>query len=143
MFLSSFIYFIIAERSNKIGVYLLITTSILVIGNEVLLFVYLYREKNNPYKDLDRMLCPVCYKYTLIEWVDICHECGWQHNMVQYDNPNDDGGANNLSLNDYREFHKLKKSLNPNYTWKANAREVGNPSKEDLKELRKLVKTKD
>jgi len=43
---------------------------------------------------------------------EICPLCGWQDDGVQNDNPDYSGGANSLSLNDYRRTwlteHKRK-----------------------------------
>lgn len=139
-FVFSIIFYLI-NKDNDHNIYLLVSSSVLIIISEIIVITRLVKEINDPYKEWDRMLCPVCHKHSLIEWIDICHECGWQHNMVQYDDPDLDDGPNKLSLNDTREYYQLQKELDPNYTWKANATEIGNPSKDDLEKLREKVKT--
>jgi hypothetical protein len=46
---------------------------------------------------------------------EICSLCGWQDDGAQNEDPDYSGGANELSLNEYRrqwvESHKLKESL--------------------------------
>lgn len=39
---------------------------------------------------------------------DICPVCYWQSDPVQEDDPTYAGGANNLSLNQYREEYRKK-----------------------------------
>ena len=46
--------------------------------------------------------CPVCYQYEFEEDFDLCPVCEWQHDRVQESEPAFAGGANDLSLNDYR-----------------------------------------
>lgn len=48
---------------------------------------------------------------------DICNVCGWQDDDIQNDDPDFTGGANALSLNDYRKEFKKRRVQNPNYTW--------------------------
>lgn len=48
---------------------------------------------------------------------DICNVCGWQDDDIQNDDPDFAGGANALSLNDYRRAFEKKRRQNPNYTW--------------------------
>jgi hypothetical protein len=49
--------------------------------------------------------CPICGYYTLDadEPYNICPICDWEDDPIQTDDPNFWGGANDLSLNDYRE----------------------------------------
>ena len=51
--------------------------------------------------------CPCCGQLTLTEerMFEICSVCGWEDDNVQYANPDFAGGANHLSLNQYRELY--------------------------------------
>jgi len=96
------------------------------------------KNKANKYTAL--VLCPVCGETELKELGNVCPVCGWEHDYLQsYDYEMEDV-ANNLSVTQTREWFKLKRTLDPNYTWKANAKEDGNPSKEGLENLRRKVK---
>jgi hypothetical protein len=46
--------------------------------------------------------CPICGQYEFEEDFDVCPICEWQHDRVQENDPDFCGGANDLSLNDYR-----------------------------------------
>ena len=47
--------------------------------------------------------CHCCYYNTLPDYeFEICEVCGWQQDDIQEDDPNFEGGANKLSLNQYR-----------------------------------------
>jgi hypothetical protein len=48
---------------------------------------------------------------------DICYVCGWEDDEVQNDDPDFAGGANTLSLNEYRRKFKEKRKINSNYVW--------------------------
>ena len=48
---------------------------------------------------------------------DICTVCGWQDDDIQNDDPDFAGGANELSLNEYRRKFKEKRKINSNYVW--------------------------
>lgn len=52
----------------------------------------------------NRRLCPVCGKYEFEEedWYKICPICGWEDDSLQRDDPDYSGGANDMSLNEYR-----------------------------------------
>lgn len=53
-------------------------------------------------------ICPICEKHQFDDSYDICPVCFWENDDVQYDEPNFYGGANNLSLNDYKKrWNKL------------------------------------
>lgn len=91
---------------------------------------------------LDVVDCPVCNETTLQHITDVCPICGWEHDPVQSYNFEESQYANQLSVNESREYFKLKRIQNPKYTWKANAREVGNPTKDDLEKLRAEVESK-
>lgn len=65
--------------------------------------------------------CPVCNNYTLDEInyeYEICKECFWEYDPVQVENPDYFGGANYLSLNEYRTLYKELKTKNPNFSCK-------------------------
>lgn len=49
------------------------------------------------------IICPVCGKSKL-ELFDVCGECGWEYDPYQYDDADMDGGANDLSLNNYKKW---------------------------------------
>ena len=55
-------------------------------------------------------ICPVCGKYTFIEDdnFEICPVCGWEDDGLQREDPDYDGGANHLSLNQYREQYRSR-----------------------------------
>lgn len=60
------------------------------------------------------ILCPVCGKFEFEESDDyhICPVCKWENDGLQYDNPDDAGGANHLSLNEAKlEFLLLSNPL--------------------------------
>ena len=48
--------------------------------------------------------CPVCGRTVFPEWnsYELCEECGWEDDGGQEDYPDDDLGANAISLNEYR-----------------------------------------
>ena len=48
--------------------------------------------------------CPCCGSKTLkdVGEFDICNVCKWEDDPLQRKDPNDDMGANTMSLNDYR-----------------------------------------
>jgi len=54
--------------------------------------------------------CPCCGENTFedIGEFDICSICKWEDDPLQRDDPNDDMGANTLSLNDYRKQWQAK-----------------------------------
>lgn len=56
-----------------------------------------------PYK------CRVCGMGEISEIHDTCNVCGWEDDIVQNANPNYVKGANEMSLNQYREFWALNK----------------------------------
>lgn len=53
------------------------------------------------------MKCPVCREYEFAEYADydICHNCLWENDGVQFNNPDISGGGNYLSLNQYRKLY--------------------------------------
>lgn len=53
--------------------------------------------------------CPVCGKYTFQSGpgsYEICPVCGWEDDKAQYKDPNLKGGANRLSLKEYKERYE-------------------------------------
>ena len=60
----------------------------------------------------ENLICPICRKYTFEEYADydICPTCGWENDGVQFDDHNNAGGANHLSVNEARiEFFLLNR----------------------------------
>nr|DAM53577.1 MAG TPA: cysteine-rich protein [Caudoviricetes sp.] len=57
--------------------------------------------------------CPVCEKYEFKseDDFDICPVCGWENDGLQYDDPDYDGGANEMSLNQAKEVWKSGKKI--------------------------------
>lgn len=51
-----------------------------------------------------KIKCPVCGQYEFEEKddFDICDVCGWENDGLQYDQPDYWGGANDMSLNQYK-----------------------------------------
>lgn len=60
---------------------------------------------------MDRIKCPCCGQTFLEEEFDICEVCGWEYDLLQLDDPDYAGGANDMSLNEariaYREGRKV------------------------------------
>lgn len=63
----------------------------------------------------ENLICPVCGKTRFGQSCDygICKFCGWEN-----DGNFDGGGANELSLADYKIRYRKFVELNPNYIWK-------------------------
>lgn len=62
--------------------------------------------------------CPVCktLSFSSLDFPGsyfICAECGWEDDNLQYYDPDYEGGANNVSLNQARENYKLYKIADP------------------------------
>lgn len=51
--------------------------------------------------------CPVCGKHDFKEDnnFDICPVCGWENDGVQLDDPDFEGGANDMSLNQAKKAY--------------------------------------
>ena len=62
----------------------------------------------------DNLLCPVCGKFRFTEYCDfdICKYCGWEN-----DDEYDGGGANSLSLEEFKKRYQKYVELNPAYYW--------------------------
>ena len=54
---------------------------------------------------LDRCTCPVCGKSELLMEGSVCKVCGWLNDSVQADDPDEECGLNELSLNQAREAY--------------------------------------
>lgn len=54
--------------------------------------------------------CPVCGKSNL-EYMQTCPVCNWQNDIAQRDNPDWEGCANNMSLNQAIEAYKNNKPI--------------------------------
>ena len=63
--------------------------------------------------------CPVCGKYEFADesCYDICPFCGWEDDGVQLSDPDFVGGANELSLKQYRKEYHKKITQDPTYRW--------------------------
>ncbi len=49
--------------------------------------------------------CPVCgqYEFSRKDSFEVCEICGWEDDSLQEDEPDYAGGANRLSLNQFRK----------------------------------------
>ena len=58
-------------------------------------------------------MCKCCGNNTLDmeSKFDICSVCGWQRDCVQEDNPNYEGGANKMSLNQAKQAYREGKKI--------------------------------
>lgn len=66
--------------------------------------------------------CPCCSEGTIKSLHDVCLVCGWEDDVVQNEDENFSGGANKLSLSEYRQnFRKLREE-NKDYKWVSNCR---------------------
>ncbi len=85
-------------------------------------------------KEFKEMLCPVCGKLYFAKDKDPyvektlghrCHICGWKYDLEQTEHPELKKGANELSLNQYREWYQEQLKNNPKYVfWEANYKPV-------------------
>ncbi len=66
-------------------------------------------DKNLTKNHLPPYKCKLCGLGDIKKIHDICELCGWEDDAVQNDNPNYIGGANIMSLNQYRKFWLLNK----------------------------------
>ena len=59
----------------------------------------------------DKTICPCCRKYHFEneDFYETCPVCGWQDDLVQRNEPDYEGGANELSLNEFRKEWRSKK----------------------------------
>lgn len=58
-------------------------------------------------------ICPVCGKHTFEEDdnFEICPICGWEDDGVQRDDPDYEGGANGVSLNQYKVRYRAETKI--------------------------------
>lgn len=56
------------------------------------------------------LICPVChqYEFEIKDFFEICPICGWEDDGIQRDDPDYAGGANRLSLNNYKKAWEEK-----------------------------------
>ncbi len=78
---------------------------------------------------IEPMICPVCgeFKFEELTWDDIycgetpsdvwCRVCGWHYDLAQTESPDLHGGANDKSLNEYKEWFAEKIKANPDYSF--------------------------
>ena len=65
-------------------------------------------------KENDRQMCPVCgqYRFETQDEYEICPICWWEDDPGQRDDPEEDSGANGMSLIEAREWwQKTGKTL--------------------------------
>jgi len=81
-------------------------------------------------KRFKKMDCPVCNKFSFVEPTesdledpeysiddDYCFICGWNYDLDQTENPDLKNGNNEMSLNEYKEWYRLKIKENPNWEY--------------------------
>jgi uncharacterized Zn finger protein (UPF0148 family) len=68
-------------------------------------------------KKLFDVKCPVCGETIISEEGEICPVCGWEHDVVQLEDPDLAGGANEMSLNQYRKWFASQRAENPKFNW--------------------------
>lgn len=65
--------------------------------------------------------CPICGSKIESDIPDaqdeICDACGWHMDPIQNEDPNEDGGPNELSLNQYKKEYNDKIKKDPKYHW--------------------------
>ena len=66
--------------------------------------------------NLDKFECPVCHEHAFEKLGDyeICPVCGWENDKVQTLDPDFEGGANEMSLNQARLAYAYEKEV-PGY----------------------------
>lgn len=65
-----------------------------------------------------KYLCPCCGYRTLDDGpgrFDICPVCYWEDDIIQYDKPDYEGGANDISLNQARKNYKKIGAISEEY----------------------------
>ncbi len=72
-----------------------------------------YKKNGRPVRDINTIIkkkkkCACCGNLTLDKdsRFDICRICWWQDDAIQNDDPDYDGGANHMSLNEARQAYK-------------------------------------
>lgn len=76
--------------------------------NEYEITVYLCCFTDREYEAYSKLLCPVCGKYFFSESYEICPVCKWENDLLQREDENLSGGANKLSLADYRKEYEAQ-----------------------------------
>lgn len=53
---------------------------------------------------MDKHICPVCgmYEFSEHDSFEVCEVCGWEDDCLQLEEPDYEGGANDMSLNQAR-----------------------------------------
>ena len=71
-----------------------------------------YMEDEEGYTEDSKVTCPVCGKYEFFDEgdYDVCPVCFWENDPIQYDDPDYEGGANEMSLNQARKSYKEGKA---------------------------------
>jgi len=82
-------------------------------------------EDNQSKKTVDTIICPCCGESTIIDLFDICPICGWEHNLTQLDDPDFAGGPNILSLNQTREWFRIKRQMDTGIHGKLMQKKMG------------------
>jgi hypothetical protein len=65
-------------------------------------------------KKMENKACACCGKKTLdpnVKFFDVCPVCGWEDDPIQNKHPDDDGGANHISLNEAKKAFAEGKDL--------------------------------
>lgn len=61
--------------------------------------------------------CPICDKSIFKNEFEVCKYCGWEHDIIQENDIKYPGGANDLSLIEYKELYSLIIKKHPKYVW--------------------------
>ncbi len=85
---------------------------------------YDYSDENCPTQTPHK--CPVCGKHEFSDEAtfDICPFCGWEDDPVMNDNPQYDGGANDLCLNEYKKRYESLMLKHKNYKWEKHGFDI-------------------
>ncbi len=64
-----------------------------------------------------KRMCKCCGNITIDNdsLFEICPVCGWESDLVQEENPDYAGGANDMSLNQYKDFYYCKPKSTEQY----------------------------
>ena len=59
------------------------------------------------------LMCPVCgkHQFEYLDFYEVCPVCGWEDDGLQRDEPDYEGGANRMSLNQAREAWAQEKPV--------------------------------
>lgn len=71
---------------------------------------YIKNEKIDKTIEYPPYKCKCCGIGDIVEEYDICHYCGWEDDGIQNYNPDYMGGANHMSLNQYKKFWQENKN---------------------------------